>query len=91
MKEEQIREVLNTHWRASAEGDLDLEHDIYHDDAVCDYPQSGERIVGRINLQALRGHHPGRPSGFDVRRFRETAISGSRNTRSITRTARHTS
>ena len=69
MKEEQIREALNTHWRASAEGDLDLEHDIYHDDAVCDYPQSGERIVGRSNLQALRGHHPGRPSGFDVRRI----------------------
>jgi len=26
--------------------------DIYEDDAICDYPQSGERILGRSNLQA---------------------------------------
>ena len=69
MKEQQIPEVLTTHWRASADGDLDLEHEIYQEDAVCDYPQSGERIVGRNNLQALRGHHPGHPSGFAVRRM----------------------
>lgn len=69
MKEQEIPEVLNTHWRASADGDLDLEHEIYHDDAICDYPQSGERIVGRNNLQALRSHHPGHPAGFAVRRI----------------------
>lgn len=33
-----------------------------------EYPQSGEVIRGRHNLQALRSHHPGRPSGFAVRR-----------------------
>src|SRR5947208_15904855 len=32
-------------------------------------PQSGERILGRSNLQALRSHHPGKPSGFNVRRI----------------------
>jgi ketosteroid isomerase-like protein len=69
MQEQAIREALDAHWRASAAGDLDAEHDIYDDDAICDYPQSGERIVGRINLQALRGHHPDRPSGFGVRRI----------------------
>jgi ketosteroid isomerase-like protein len=69
MREEQIREALTAHWRASAAGDLDAEHDIYHDDVICDYPQSGERIAGRTNLQALRGHHPDKPSGFDVRRI----------------------
>ena len=68
MQDEQIRESLNSHWRASAAGNADVEHDIYADDAVCDYPQSGERIVGRSNLQALRSHHPGKPSGFNVRR-----------------------
>jgi hypothetical protein len=62
-------EALQMHWRASADGDTDAEHDIYEDDAICDYPQSGERILGRRNLQALRSHHPGRPSGFDVRRI----------------------
>jgi ketosteroid isomerase-like protein len=69
MHEETIREALNAHWQASAAGDLDAEHDIYDDDAICDYPQSGERIVGRMNLQALRGHHPDKPSGFEVRRI----------------------
>jgi ketosteroid isomerase-like protein len=67
--EEQIRATLNAHWHASAAGDADAEHDIYADDVVCDYPQSGERIFGRSNLQALRSHHPGRPSGFNVRRM----------------------
>lgn len=69
MQEEQLREALNAHWCASAAGDLDAEHAIYADDAICDYPQSGERILGRSNLQALRGHHPDKPSGFDVRRI----------------------
>ena len=69
MQNEAILEVLNAHWRASAAGDLDAEHDIYDDDAICDYPQSGERILGRADLQALRSHHPGKPSGFDVRRI----------------------
>ena len=69
MDEGQIREALELHWRASAEGDVEAEHAIYADDAVCDYPQSGERILGRKNLQALRSHHPGKPSGFEVRRM----------------------
>ena len=42
-QEERIREALNTHWQASAAGDANTEHDIYDDDAICDYPQSGER------------------------------------------------
>jgi ketosteroid isomerase-like protein len=69
MQEDQIREALDRHWAASASGDLDAEHGIYADNAVCEYPQSGERIIGRANLQALRGHHPGKPSGFNVRRI----------------------
>src|SRR6202044_3797300 len=28
---------------------------------ICEYPQSRERISGRVNLQALRSYHPGRP------------------------------
>jgi hypothetical protein len=69
MQEEQIIAALSAHWHASAIGDANAEHDIYSDDAVCDYPQSGERIVGRSNLKALRSHHPGKPSGFNVRRM----------------------
>jgi hypothetical protein len=69
MEEGQIREALNAHWHASAVGDANAEHDIYDDDAICDYPQSSERILGRSNLQALRSHHPGKPSGFNVKRI----------------------
>jgi ketosteroid isomerase-like protein len=69
MGDEGIREALEAHWRASAEGDVEAEHAIYAEDSVCEYPQSGERILGRRNLQALRSHHPGKPSGFQVRRM----------------------
>src|SRR5271167_5260803 len=69
MKEKQIREALNKHWQASAGGDANAEHDIYDEDAICDYPQSGEQILGRSNLQALRSHHPGKPAGFNVKRI----------------------
>jgi len=68
-RDEQRRVALETHWRASAAGDADSEHEIYEDDVVCDYTQSGERIVGRTNLQALRSHHPGKPAGFVIKRF----------------------
>jgi ketosteroid isomerase-like protein len=69
IRDAQTREALDKHWQASASGDVNAEHDIYADDAICDYPQSGERILGRSNLQALRSHHPGKPSGFNVRRI----------------------
>ena len=69
MEEGQILEALNAHWHASTVGDANEEHNIYDDDVICDYPQSGERIFGRNNLQALRTHHPGKPSGFKVKRI----------------------
>ena len=69
MEAQNIRTALDRHWAASAAGDQEAEHGIYLDDAVCEYPQSGEVIHGRRNLQALRSHHPDRPSGFAVRRI----------------------
>ncbi|GGH00735.1 nuclear transport factor 2 family protein [Silvibacterium dinghuense] len=68
-QEKRIRDALEAHWRASAAGDAIAEHDIYDDDVICDYPQSGERIFGRSHLQALRSHHPGKLSGFQVKRM----------------------
>jgi hypothetical protein len=53
MEEEQVREALNAHWHASAIGDANAEHDIYDDDAICDYPQSDERILGRKQFAGL--------------------------------------
>jgi len=63
------RSALDHHWAASASGDLEAEHEIYDANVVCEYPQSGETIPGRRNLQALRSHHPGKPSGFSIRRI----------------------
>jgi hypothetical protein len=66
MPEEHIREALAAHWKASASGNLDKEHAFYADDAICDYPQSGEGILGCRNMQPLP-RHPGKPSGFGVK------------------------
>src|SRR5438309_11643121 len=69
MHEHNIRAAIDRHWAASAAGDQVGEHEIYHDDVVCEYPQSGEIIYGRRNLEALRSHHPDKPSEFTVRRI----------------------
>jgi hypothetical protein len=68
MGENEIREALNLHWAASDINDFDVEHDIYRDDAVLEYPQSGERIRGRQNIQASRAAQPN-SKRFSVRRI----------------------
>src|SRR6516225_1846241 len=42
----EIRAALDRHWAASDANDFEAEHSIYRDDAVLEYPQSGERIRG---------------------------------------------
>ena len=44
MTDEQMRAALERHWAASDANDLETEHSLYHEDAVLEYPQSGERI-----------------------------------------------
>lgn len=68
MDEVEIRAALDRHWAASDANDGDGEHAIYRDDAVLDYPQSGERLVGRRNIQAARAAQPNRKR-FTVRRI----------------------
>ena len=63
-----IRAALDAHWAASDANDFDVEHDIYREDAVLDYPQSGERIRGRRNIQASRVAQPN-SKRFTVRRI----------------------
>ena len=64
------RAQLRQHWEASEHGDVDLEHAIYAADAILDYPQSGERIRGRRNIQASRTAQP------DLKRFGVRRILG---------------
>ena len=68
MNDNEIREALNLHWAASDANDFDIEHDIYREDALLEYPQSGERIRGRRNIQASRVAQPNHKR-FTVRRI----------------------
>ena len=63
-----IRARIEQHWAASESGDIVAEHAIYADDAILDYPQSGERFRGRSRIQAQRGGHPAERH-FSVRRI----------------------
>ena len=68
MDDEDIRANLDRHWTASDANDFEAEHDIYREDAVLDYPQSGERIRGRRNILLSRAAQPNRKR-FTVRRI----------------------
>jgi len=68
MDDRSVRLTLERHWQASDAGDFEAEHEIYCDDAVLDYPQSGERIRGRRNIQESRFVQPNRKR-FTVRRI----------------------
>src|ERR1700690_3817430 len=68
MDDHEIRADLDRHWAASDRNDFDAEHDIYREDAVLEYPQSGERIRGRHNIQSSRAAQPNRKR-FTVRRI----------------------
>ena len=68
MDDREIRAALDRHWAASDANDLEAEHEIYRDEAVLEYPQSGERIRGRRNILSSRAAQPNRKR-FTVRRI----------------------
>lgn len=68
MEEQDIRTALDRHWAASDASDFEVEHQIYREDAVLEYPQSGERIRGRHSIQASRAAQPNLKH-FTVRRI----------------------
>jgi SnoaL-like domain len=53
-----IKAAIEEHWEASERGETEAEHAIYAEDAILDYPQSGERFRGRATIAAQRGGHP---------------------------------
>jgi len=71
MTDQEIRAALDRHWAASDASDFEAEHDIYREDAVLEYPQSGERIRGRRNIQITRAKQASK------KRFAVRRISGS--------------
>jgi ketosteroid isomerase-like protein len=67
-RDQEIRAALDQHWAASDASDFEREHFIYHEDAVLEYPQSGERTRGRHNIQCQRASQPSKKR-FTVRRI----------------------
>jgi SnoaL-like protein len=58
MEDGEIRAALERHWAASDANDFVVEHEIYREDALLHYPQSGERIHGRCKIQESRMVQP---------------------------------
>jgi hypothetical protein len=52
------RRAIEQHWAASEAGDVEVEHRLYADDAILDYPQSGERFAGRSTIAEQRSANP---------------------------------
>ena len=71
IQDRQIRAALERHWEASDANDFAAEHEIYREDAVLHYPQSGERIRGRRRIQESRTVQP------NEKRFTVQRIIGS--------------
>lgn len=65
---QEIRATLDRHWEFTGI-DIDRSHEIYHNDVIVEFPQSGERISGKHNIYELRKHYPAK-LGFKVVRTR---------------------
>lgn len=68
MDDRAVRLALERHWNASDANEFNTEHEIYREDAVLEYPQSGERLRGRRNIQESRFVQPNKKR-FTVRRI----------------------
>ncbi len=67
-RDQEIRAELDRHWAASDANDFETEHRIYREDAVLEYPQSGELTRGRSNIQNQRASQPSKKR-FTVQRI----------------------
>jgi hypothetical protein len=68
MDEATIRAALRSHWEYEGR-DFDKSHELYHDDAVLEFPQSRERFEGKANFLAWRKIYPASVE-FKIRRIR---------------------
>lgn len=66
--EQAVRAALKTYLDVSGT-DLGARHEIYHEDAVLEFPQSGERFEGVANFREWRRIYPAKVE-FELRRLR---------------------
>jgi ketosteroid isomerase-like protein len=73
MDQQDAGRVAEALWRALQAGDWEAAAGHLDDDFVQEWPQSGERIVGRDNAMAIERSFPG---GLPTMRFRRTLAAG---------------
>lgn len=73
MGEQDSGQIAEAVWKALEAGDWDTAGRHMHDDYVQEWPQSGERIVGRDNALAINRNFPG---GLPAMKFRRTIAAG---------------
>ncbi len=66
-----VRGMLELHFEAAA-CDPELAHSMYAEDAILEFPQSGERFVGAENMRPWRSDYPADTSA----EFREVRGAG---------------
>jgi ketosteroid isomerase-like protein len=57
LDDQDLKLALKRHWDFTGR-DEDVSHEIYHDDAVLEFPQSGERFEGVENFREWRRRYP---------------------------------
>jgi ketosteroid isomerase-like protein len=62
MGEGENRATIDVYLKAFESKDMRLLDQVYTDDAVQEWPQSGERIVGKANIRAINENYPGLPN-----------------------------
>jgi ketosteroid isomerase-like protein len=73
MDERDGGQVAEAVWRALEARDWEAASGLLHEDFVQEWPQSGERIVGRDKAIAIEQNFPG---GLPTMRFRRTLAGG---------------
>jgi ketosteroid isomerase-like protein len=73
MEQHDGRQVVEGMWAALASGDWRAAGEYLHDDFVQEWPQSGERIVGRENAMSINRNFPG---GLPKASLRRTIAEG---------------
>jgi hypothetical protein len=68
MDEATLLAALRRKWAYEGK-DQEIAHEIYHDDAVLEFPQSQERFVGKQNFLSWRKQYPA-STKFQLRRIR---------------------
>jgi hypothetical protein len=69
MRHDEVRELFLHHLTYSGVDNAKA-HEVYHDDAVLEFPQSGERFLGKANMQGFRARYPVAQVDFEPRELR---------------------